>query len=108
MADFFTVTTTVDDRATAERMARAAIERRLGACARISPATSVYRWKGAIETAEEFVVEIKTTSERRAALEALIAELHPYELPEIVVHAIVGGSQAYLAWLSAETGAGSD
>lgn len=108
MADFFTVSTTVDDRAAAERIARAAVEQRLGACARISTATSVYRWKDVIETAEEFVIEIKTTSERRAALEALVAELHPYELPEIVVHAIVGGSEAYLAWLSAETGAGSD
>lgn len=108
MPEFFTVATTVDDRAAAELIARAAVEQRLGACARISSATSVYRWKGAIETAEEFVVEIKTTSERRGALEALVAELHPYELPEIVVHAIVGGSQAYLAWLSAETAAGSD
>lgn len=108
MLEFFTVATTVDDRAAAERIARAAVEQRLGACARISQATSVYRWQGAIEIAEEFVVEIKTTSERRAALEALIARLHPYELPEIVAHAIVGGSEAYLAWLSAETPAGSD
>jgi periplasmic divalent cation tolerance protein len=108
MPEFFTVSTTVDDRAVAERIARAAVEQRLGACARISAATSLYRWKGTIETAEEFVVEIKTTSDRRAALEALVAEFHPYELPEIVAHPIGGGSEAYLAWLSAETGAGSD
>ncbi|MFC3691289.1 divalent-cation tolerance protein CutA [Chenggangzhangella methanolivorans] len=107
MAEFCTVTTTTDDRAAAERIARAAVERRLGACARIYPATSLYRWKGAIETAEETVLEIKTTAARRDGLEALILELHPYELPEIVVHPIVDGSEAYLAWLSEETGAGS-
>lgn len=106
MSDFFTVTTTTDDRTVAERIADAAIERRLGACARISTATSVYRWQGAIETAEEFVVEIKTTAARRTALEAAIAELHPYELPEIVAHPIVGGSQEYLAWLEAEISQG--
>lgn len=104
MSDFLTVTTTTGDRAAAERIAHTAIERRLGACARISTATSVYRWEGSVKTAEEFVIEIKTTAARRPALEALIGELHPYDLPEIVAHAIVGGSPAYLDWISAETG----
>ncbi|PZQ13153.1 MAG: divalent-cation tolerance protein CutA [Ancylobacter novellus] len=103
MTEFVTVTTTTDDRAAAERIARAAVERRLGACARIMPVQSVYRWKGEICDAAEFSVEIKTTASRRGLLEATIRELHPYELPEIVVHPILDGSPDYLAWLSAET-----
>lgn len=104
---FVAVATTTDDRDVAERIARAAIERRIGACARILAADSVYRWKGEIALAQEFVVEIKTSRERLAELEALILELHAYDLPEIVVHPIVGGSKAYLDWLSGEVGGGS-
>ena len=100
MSEFLTIVTTVDDRAAADAIARAAVERRLGACARVFAATSHYRWKGEVESAEEFVVEIKTTAARRAGLEAMIAEIHPYELPEIVAHPIFGGSADYLAWLS--------
>lgn len=103
MTEFVTVATTTDDRAAAERIARAAVERRLGACARILPVHSVYRWKGEICDAAEFVVEIKTAASRRGPLETMIRELHPYELPEIIVHPILGGSEDYLAWLSAET-----
>ncbi|WP_245479805.1 divalent-cation tolerance protein CutA [Hansschlegelia zhihuaiae] len=102
-----TVCTTTDDRGVADAIARAAIERRFGACARILMAESVYRWKGEICVAAEFVVEIKTTAERAPKVEALIRELHAYELPEIVVHPIVGGSQAYFDWLSGELDAAS-
>lgn len=108
MTEILTIVTTVDDRAVAERIARAAIEKRLGACARVYSAASLYRWNGAVEAADEFVVEIKTTAGRRPALEALIGELHPYDLPEIVAHPIVGGSAAYLGWVSEACAAGSD
>jgi periplasmic divalent cation tolerance protein len=107
MPDFVTVTTTTDDRGVADVIARAAIERRVGACARILTAESVYRWQGEICVAAEFVVEIKTTADRAPDVEALIRQLHAYELPEIVIHPIVGGSQAYLEWLSGELDAAS-
>jgi periplasmic divalent cation tolerance protein len=99
---FVTVTTTADDRSIAERIARGAIERRLGACARIQAAESVYRWEGEIRSANEWTVEIKTAARLVAQLEAMILELHDYELPEIVAHPLVGGSRAYLDWLAGE------
>lgn len=102
MSGFLIIQTTVDDRDAAETIARAAIERRLGACARIYEARSVYRWAGEVASADEFVVEIKTTEAARGPLEAVIAGLHPYELPEIVALPILGGSDAYLDWLSGE------
>lgn len=107
MSGFVIIQTTVDDREAADSMARAAIERRLGACARVYAAKSVYRWDGAVTTADELVVEIKTTAAAQPALEAMIAETHPYELPEIVALPILGGSEAYLDWLSGEVSAGS-
>jgi periplasmic divalent cation tolerance protein len=96
------VTTTVDSREGAETIARSAVEARLAACAQVcGPITSVYRWQGAIETAEEWTVAFKTTTERYAALEAHVRQRHSYDLPEIVAVALTG-SEAYLDWVRAE------
>jgi periplasmic divalent cation tolerance protein len=102
MTEFVIVVTTVDDRAVAEAIAAAAVERRLAACARIAVADSVYRWDGAVQRTPEFVVEMKTTAAAAPALEAAIRERHSYELPEIVVLPILGGSRDYLDWLARE------
>ena len=101
MADFLQVTTAAGSREEAERLAAALVERRLAGCVQIvGPVVSVYRWQGAVERAEEWLCHAKTTSERYAAVEATIRELHSYECPEVIATPIVAGSAAYLAWLS--------
>jgi periplasmic divalent cation tolerance protein len=98
------VLTHLPDRASADTLAAALVERRAAACVSIlSPCRSVYRWQGAIETAEEHPVLAKTTRERYPVLERVIRELHPYELPEIVAVPIAVGLPAYLEWVAAET-----
>jgi periplasmic divalent cation tolerance protein len=88
---------------TAEQMAAELVERRLAACVNIvGPIRSVYRWKGALEREQEYLLLIKTTTEQASALATALAELHPYELPERLELAIQGGSVAYLEWLSAQ------
>ena len=75
------VLTNVPDRDTADKIARGLIEDRLAACVNILAAcTSVYRWQGAVDNAEEIPLLIKTTGARYTALEAAIRRLHPYEL----------------------------
>ncbi len=64
---------------------------------------SVYRWKGAVERAEEVVGILKTTRERVPELIAAIEAAHPYKTPAIVVLPIEGGSHGYLDWIAAET-----
>ncbi|MDQ0943698.1 divalent-cation tolerance protein CutA [Streptomyces sp. V1I1] len=104
MAQALTVLTTTDSAAKAEELARGAVEARLAACAQISaPVTSVYRWKNAVETAEEWQVLFKTTQACYTALEAYLVAAHDYETPEIIATPVVGGSPAYLAWIEAET-----
>lgn len=94
------VTTTTGDRELAERIARTLVERRLAACVQIGgPITSVYRWQGAIETAEEYTCTAKTIEERFAEVEAVVAELHPYDTPELIATPITHASAAYAAWL---------
>ena len=98
------VTTTIDARASADHLARSAVEARLAACGQVlGPVTSTYRWQGELETAQEWMVVFKTTAERYPALEAHLRTAHPYEVPEIVAVPVHGGNPDYLAWVSAQT-----
>ena len=103
-AEHVIVTSTTDSEAAARELATQAVEARLGACAQIvGPITSVYRWDGAVQTDQEWRVEIKTTAGRVPALTERLRQLHGYDLPEIIATPIAGGSAEYLAWLSEET-----
>ena len=95
--------TTVGDSASAETLAQQLVERRLAACVNIvGPIRSIYRWRGHVHSDPEFLLLIKTTSERAERLRSELKSLHPYELPECVEIAIEGGSDEYLAWIAAE------
>ena len=101
------VLTNLPDRAAAERLADALIEKRVAACVNIlAPCRSVYRWQGAVQRDEEHPMLIKTTEDRYAALEAAIRAGHPYELPEIIALPVERGLPAYLDWVAAETADG--
>lgn len=103
MAAIFVLTNLPDSEA-AFNLARDLVHLRLAACVNVlSPATSVYRWEGAIERATEHPVLIKSTADRYAALEAAIRERHPYTLPEIVSWPVERGLPAYLQWIEDET-----
>jgi periplasmic divalent cation tolerance protein len=89
----------------ADRIARMLVDERLAACVSVlPPMQSVYRWKDAVETASERQLLIKTKAASVAALEKRVGELHPYDVPELLVLAIEGGSQPYLAWLRESAG----
>jgi periplasmic divalent cation tolerance protein len=60
---------------------------------------STYRWKGVIETCNEVLVLIKSTTWKYQLLEARIRELHPYEVPEIISIRIDSGNTDYLRWI---------
>ncbi|MGH7525735.1 MAG: divalent-cation tolerance protein CutA, partial [Gemmatimonadales bacterium] len=99
MTDCCQVTTTLPDRALAERVATVLVGERLAACAQVlGPVASTYRWAGAVETASEWYCHLKTTAARLPALRARIRELHPYDVPEIIAIPILEGEPAYLRW----------
>jgi periplasmic divalent cation tolerance protein len=52
-----------------------------------------------VESAQEWLLLIKTTAESFPAVRDAIRELHSYDLPECVVLPIEDGSPAYLQWL---------
>lgn len=96
--------TNMPDAASAQALAEHLVAERLAACVNIlAPCRSVYRWRGAIENAEEVPVLLKTTAAGYPRLEAAIRARHPYELPEIVAVPISHALPAYLDWLTAES-----
>ena len=104
MNDFLQIVTTTERQEDARRIADLLVEKRLAACVQIvGPVTSIYRWQGKVESAQEWQCQIKT---RQALLDDVadaIRETHPYEVPEIVAVPIVAGSREYLIWLEEQT-----
>jgi|SRR5689334_16690308 periplasmic divalent cation tolerance protein len=99
------ILSTCESRDQGERIAHALVAERLAACVNIVPGiTSVYRWMGAVETASEHLLIIKTTEEKSAAVEERIVLLHSYDTPELLRIPIEGGSQKYFAWLISAIG----
>jgi periplasmic divalent cation tolerance protein len=94
------VLTTTSSQEEARRIANALVERRLAACVNIvSKIDSIYRWKGKVEEAQEFLLLIKTTESAVENLRDAIQELHSYEVPECIVLPIESGSERYLNWI---------
>lgn len=100
MADKNLVLSTTGSKEEAQTIARALVERRLAACVNIvGPIESVYRWQGKVQTSAEYMLLIKTTTERFSAVRLAIRELHAYELPECIALQIDSGSDEYLNWI---------
>lgn len=102
--DILAVTTTVAARADGAALARAIVQRRLAACVQLEDGvTSFYRWEGKDCEEAEVRLTIKTLPECAKGLEALFAELHPYDVPQFVA-VTLRASAAYAAWVRAEVG----
>jgi periplasmic divalent cation tolerance protein len=95
------VLVTCGSRQEARKIAKAVVGAKLAACVNVvsSPVESVYRWKGSVETAREFLLVMKTTAQRLDALQNEVARLHSYDVPEFLVLGVAGGSAGYLKWL---------
>jgi periplasmic divalent cation tolerance protein len=107
MKEIILVMTNLPDQATARLVAQKLLESRLVACANIlASCTSLYHWQGNIEQADEVPLLLKTTRDAYPALEKLLRELHPYELPEIIAVPVVAGLAEYLGWVEKEACSG--
>ncbi|HEY3988038.1 MAG TPA: divalent-cation tolerance protein CutA [Acidobacteriaceae bacterium] len=109
MTDTRLILVTTSPRAEAKRIAHALVDERLAACVNlIGGVHSVYRWKDAIETADEVMLVIKTQQRMVDAVRTRVHELHSYELPEFLVLDVAEGSAAYLDWIASNIASSVD
>ena len=104
MDPLVTISTTADGAETLAALARSLLDERLVACATITPgARSLYRWMGEVQDESEAVMELHTTTGRMGAVLARLAELHPYQVPQILARPVVGAHDGYAAWVEEQT-----
>lgn len=98
---FSIVLVTAPDLKTARKLAKAALQARLIACANLVPKIeSHYRWQGKIQSGAEVLMILKTTKSKLSTLEKLILSKHPYDTPEFLILPLNAGSKKYLDWLA--------
>jgi periplasmic divalent cation tolerance protein len=99
------VLVTLPDAASAEALVERLVEERVVACGNLVPGlTSIYRWQGRVERAEEVLVLFKTTAEGAERLIRRVPELHPYDVPEVLVLPVEAGHGPYLQWVADNVG----
>ena len=104
-ATHIVVLTTVADEADAVRLVRSLVEDRMIACGTIVPqGRSIYRWNDEVVEETEVVVLMKTRRDRWADLHRAVTARHPYDVPELLALPVDSGLQAYLDWVTTETG----
>jgi periplasmic divalent cation tolerance protein len=100
MTDKIVVVSTCASEEEAERIARLLVEERLAACVNIIPGVrSIYRWQGAVESAGEWLLVVKSTRALFDSLRIALEKAHSYELPEAIALPVLDGSPTYLNWI---------
>ena len=85
----------------ASRLAEMLVGAHLAACVQIMPQMeSIYRWKGEVHRAPEFLLLAKTTASCFEELEREVRSLHTYDTPEIIAIPIEYVSAPYFEWLT--------
>lgn len=98
------VLVTVQNQAQGRQIGEALVAERLAACVNQVPGIwSIYHWQGRIEREPEELLIIKTREALLPQIIARVKDLHSYQVPEIIALPILGGSQAYLDWVTEET-----
>jgi len=88
----------------AKRIGHLLVEEGLAACVNLGAVSlSMYMWEGRLEASEEIPLTIKTTQAMLPALMGRLTQLHPYEVPEIIVLPVSAGSDSYLDWVRRQT-----
>jgi len=102
--NFAVILVTASEIDLARRLAKAALEGKLVACANIVPTIeSHYWWEGKLEISEEVLIIFKTRQEHISELERVVRKIHTYDTPEFVALPLTAGSRKYLAWLADNT-----
>jgi periplasmic divalent cation tolerance protein len=101
---YIIVQVSASDTEQAWTIAQAVVTQKLVACAQVFPIRSVYEWEGGVTQDDEYLILMKTRRDIYERLEALVVELHSYDVPEIMALPVVAGSAPYLKWIDEVVG----
>lgn len=93
------VMTTYESEEKAAEAAKNMVEKGLAACATFFKVRSIYKWKGKIEDASEYLVIYKTSSAKVEHLKSEVLKTHSYEVPELLEINVDGVGEGYLRWM---------
>ena len=80
------------------------LEEKMIACANVlGRSTSIFRWEGKVQRAQEVVLILKTRTELVADVTVRVKALHGYTVPCVVALTIAGGNGDFLDWIERET-----
>ena len=101
--DYISIYVTAGSKEEAQKIARTVVEKRLAACANVSPIESIYWWKGKVQEQVEYSMLLKTRRSKLGEVIEAVRAVHSYDVPCIVALPILAGHQDYLKWIAAET-----
>lgn len=100
MTDAIMVITTVGSEQQAITIAEELVQQELVACVNILPTMrSIYRFKGKVFDDEENMLILKTTRDLFDEVSNVIAQLHTYEVPEIVAFSVEHCQDNFIDWI---------
>ncbi len=97
--EFCIILTTTDNVQTADKITESLLKQKLVACVQIDSVRSFYNWGASLERSDEYRLQIKALYKNYADIEKTIVDLHNYDIPQIIMLDIAGGSKAYLKWV---------
>jgi periplasmic divalent cation tolerance protein len=84
----------------AQRIARLFVTQKCAACVQIiHPVHSIYRWQGEVKEDTEALLLLKTRTALTEKIKTLLKEIHPYEVPELIIIPVQDGYEPYLSWV---------
>lgn len=94
------ITVACADKAEAESIAHKLLADNLAACCQITQqVTSIYKWQGKIEQANECILVIKSVESLFENLCQTVKKIHSYHVPEIIALPVLQIEEAYKNWL---------
>ncbi len=97
------ILSTAGNQEEAQRIAELLVRGHLAACVQITPISSTYWWQEKVMMEAEYLLLIKTSSDRYLEAEKAIQSIHSYEVPEIIQIPISNGLGRYLHWIEENT-----
>lgn len=103
MNNFVELVLTCEDRAEAEKIAHALLEKHLIACAKYIPIECSYWWQGENTEGKEVMLLMESVAENFEKVEAEVAKLHSYETFVLQAFPITKISKDAATWLTENT-----